>query len=221
MKILIVNDDGYESLGLRMLIEKAVNYGSVIVYAPLKCESAQSQKITIHQSILVEYIDGINVVHGSTADCVRLGLFDNPDVDLVLSGVNNGLNVGRDIYYSSTIAGVIQAGILGYKSVALSCDKNFDDICLYLDFILDELLKKENDYGDLLNVNFPVRKYKEYLGVKKTVAGKRMFENKFIVRDGRYHEIDNLIEDYTDGTDSGEVNKGFISVSRLSIDRTF
>lgn len=226
MKFLIINDDGYQAEGLRILIEKAKKYGEVVVYSPFKCESAQSQKITIHKPIKVDKVEIsntiINVVHGSTADCVRLGIFDHPDTKLVLSGVNHGLNMGQDIFYSSTIAGVNQAGMLGYRGVALSCDKNYVALELQLEGILDEVILNNDKYHNLINVNLPSAKFNMYKGFKNTIGGNRIFENKFSIDEGNnYLESNIMIDDFTDGTDSGEVNNGFVSITNLTLTRTF
>lgn len=221
MKVLVVNDDGYQAEGLRLLINHLKKFVEVVVYSPLKCESAQSQKITIHRGIKVDLIDGINVVDGSTADCVRLGIFNHPDVDLVISGINQGLNLGQDIYYSSTIAGVMQAGLFGYKGVAFSCDKNYCDVSNYLDRIIEEFILNNNKYEQLINVNFPTKKHNNFLGIKQVKSGKRNFENKFTFENGVYYETDVMVDDFSDNTDSGECNKGFVSVSNLILERTY
>ncbi len=225
MKILIVNDDGYQANGIKMLIEEAVKYGEVVVYSPAKCESAQSHKITIKAGIRVEETNNLNVkayiVHGSAADCVRIGLFEHSDVDIVLSGVNEGLNVGHDLYYSSTIAAVIQAGLCGKRGIAFSYDKNIEDIKPQLSELLSELITNNSEYNNLLNVNFPVSKYKSNLGIKFTLGGEQRYENEFIIKDGSYFEGINLIEDVNEMTDGYAVNNGYISITNLSLKRTF
>lgn len=226
MKFLIVNDDGYKAEGIKILVEQAKKYGEVVVYSPFKCESAQSHKITIHTGIKVEKLDCYDVeaytVHGSAADCVRLGLFLNPGTDLVLSGINHGLNVGHDIYYSSTISAVVEAGLQGYRGVALSCDKNYNDIKEnQLESILDEVVLNNKKYSPLINVNFPVAKYPKYKGIKQTLGGYWHYANKFDLRDGLYHESVEMIHDTTEGNDSFEANEGFVSITNISLTRTF
>lgn len=224
MKFLVVNDDGYKATGLKTLVQSLKHYGEVVVYSPSKCESAQGQKITIHKPIGVQKIDLCGVeaykVEGSTADCVRLGVFTNPDIDLVVSGINEGLNVGQDIHYSSTIAGIMQAGLLGYRGVALSCDKNFDDVSAQLDPVIKEYIINNNNHHNLLNINFPSKEFKQNKGVKNTICGNRYFENKFTFNGTEYMESNIMVDDFSDGTDSGEVRKGYISVSKLTINKT-
>lgn len=226
MKILIVNDDGYKAQGLKILIEEVQKVAEVIVFSPAKCESAQSHKITIHSGIKVEPINNLDVegylVHGSAADCVRVATFLNPDIDLVLSGINHGLNVGYDIYYSSTIAAITEAGLRGYRGVALSCDKNFDDVKNnQLESIVKEVVLNNSKYEPLINVNFPNSKYKEYKGLKHTIGGNWHYENKFELIDGVYHECTSMIQDNTEGVDSFECLNGYVSITNLTLNRTY
>ncbi len=224
MKILIVNDDGFESNGIKLLVDKAKKYGDVIVYSPFKCESAQSHKITIKVGIKKEEVFNLGVkayaVHGSAADCVRIGLFDNPNIDIILSGINEGLNIGHDIFYSSTIAAVMQAGLSGKRGIALSYDKNPKYIEPQLEGLLDDLILNNEKYNNLLNVNFPTAKYNKSKGVKFTTRGEQTFENTFDIVDGLYYESNKLIQDNTDGTDSQATNNGYISISNLTLNRT-
>lgn len=225
MKFLIVNDDGYQAEGLKLLVDSIKSYGEVVVYSPFKCESAQSQKITIHKGIKVEEIELSNVeayaVHGSTADCVRIGLFLNPDVDIVLSGINHGLNVGHDIYYSSTLAGIVQAGMQGYRGVAFSCDKNYDDVAGQIENVLSEVIGNNESYEPLINVNFPKATFKTSKGIKMTLGGQWHFENKFNIVDGLYFESNEIFDDMTIGTDNFELSQGYVSISNISLKRTY
>ncbi len=226
MKMLIVNDDGYQAEGIKLLVEAAKKYGEVIVYSPFKCESAQSHKITIHKGLKLEKIDCFDVeaytVHGSAADCVRLGLFLNPDTDLVLSGINHGLNVGSDIYYSSTISAVVEAGMQGYRGVALSCDRNYNDIRNnQLRDLLDKVILNNKDYAPLININFPKAEFTNNKGIKQTLGGNWHYANKFDFKDGLYFESDEMVHDVTEGNDGYEVSKGYISLTNISLVRTY
>lgn len=225
MKILIVNDDGFEAEGIKLLVNKVKKYGDVVVFSPFKCESAQSQKITIKKGIKIESIDSFDVesyaVHGSTADCVRLGLYLHKDVDLVLSGINHGLNVGHDIFYSSTIAGVVQAGMQGYRAIALSCDRNYKDVEEQVEELLDEVILNNDKYEQIINVNFPKDKYKTNKGIKYTLGGNWHYKNDFVLKDGLYYESDQMFDDMTEGTDNFEVSNGYISISNISLKRTY
>lgn len=226
MKILIVNDDGFKAEGIRLLVDKIKKYGEVIVYSPFKCESAQSHKITIHTGLKLESLDCFDVeaytVHGSAADCVRLGLFNNPDIDLIVSGINHGLNVGHDIYYSSTISAIVEGGLHGYRGVALSCDKNYDDIRdNQIDVLLEEVILNNKNYEPLINVNFPKSNFKQNKGLKQTLGGNWHYANKFDLVDGLYHESIEMINDETEGNDAYEVAQGYISITNITLTRSY
>ena len=126
MRILVTNDDGIQGEGLLHLVTWAQKLGEVVVAAPKVEQSAKSHTVEIHKRFeakRVEYLPGITAyaVDSSPADCVRfmvLGLGER--FDLVLSGINRGLNVGADIMYSGTVAAVFEAAALGLKAIAVS-----------------------------------------------------------------------------------------------------
>jgi 5'-nucleotidase len=164
MRILITNDDGIQGEGLLHLVKWAQKLGEVVVAAPKVEQSAKSHTVEIHKSFeakKVEYLPGITAyaVDSSPADCVRfmvLGLGEQ--FDLVLSGINRGLNVGSDIMYSGTVAAVFEAANLGMKAIAVSTEpkaisvawEELDRVWEY--FCKHDLLAKHNLY----NVNIPL-----------------------------------------------------------------
>ena len=164
MRILITNDDGIQGEGLLHLVNWARSLGEVVVAAPKVEQSAKSHTIEIHKSFearRVDYLPGVTAyaVDSSPADCVRfmvLGLHEQ--FDLVLSGINRGLNVGSDIMYSGTVAAVFEAAALGLKAIAVSTEpkaisvawEHLDRVWEY--FCKHVLLAKHNIY----NVNIPL-----------------------------------------------------------------
>ena len=164
MRILITNDDGIQGEGLLHLVNWAKKLGEVVVAAPKVEQSAKSHTIEIHKSFeakKVEYLPGVTAyaVDSSPADCIRLvvlGLHEK--FDLVLSGINRGLNLGTDILYSGTVAAVFEAAALGMKAIAVSTEpkaistawEELDRIWEF--FCKHELLEKHNIY----NVNIPM-----------------------------------------------------------------
>lgn len=164
MRILITNDDGIEGEGLRHLVNWASRLGEVVVAAPKVEQSAKSHTIEIHKSFevkKVEYLPDITAytVDSSPADCVRLmvlGLKEH--FDLVLSGINKGLNLGTDILYSGTVAAVFEAAALGLKAIAVSTEPKAISVAweqldrVWEFFCKHELLAKHNIY----NVNIPL-----------------------------------------------------------------
>lgn len=163
MRILITNDDGIQGEGLLHLVKWAQKLGEVVVAAPKVEQSAKSHAIEIHNRFevkKVDYLPGVTAysVDSTPADCVRimtLGLKEQ--FDLVLSGINRGLNVGSDIMYSGTVAAVFEASNLGMKAIAVSTDpgsistawEHLDRVWEY--FQQHRLLERHDCY----NVNIP------------------------------------------------------------------
>ena len=163
MRILITNDDGIQGEGLLHLVKWAQKLGEVVVAAPKVEQSAKSHAIQIHDCFevkKVDYLPGVTAytVDSTPADCVRimtLGLHET--FDLVLSGINRGLNLGCDILYSGTVAAVFEACALGMKAIAVSTSpdaistawEHLDRVWEY--FQEHRLLEKHSIY----NVNIP------------------------------------------------------------------
>ena len=128
IRILITNDDGIFSEGIRILTDIVKDFGEIYVAAPDRQRSAVSHAITIHEPIMVEKSDfpvntaGAWSIGSTPADCIRIALNnllpDKPD--LILSGINNGTNYGGDILYSGTVAGAIEGFQHKIPSIALS-----------------------------------------------------------------------------------------------------
>ena len=126
MRILITNDDGVYSEGLRALVEFAKTIGEVIVVAPKSEQSAKSHAITLRKEIECKKVDlfqGVDAyyVDSSPADCVRFAYYGLKEkFDIVFSGINKGYNLGQDILYSGTVAATTEAASLNIKSIAFS-----------------------------------------------------------------------------------------------------
>lgn len=161
MRILITNDDGIGASGLIPLVKWAQKLGEVVVAAPKFEQSGKSHSIEIHKAFevkQVELLPGVRffAVDSSPADCVRyavLGLHEH--FDLVISGINRGLNVGTDIMYSGTVAAVFEAAALGVKAMAVSTEPRYYDRAIeHMDRIWTYM--EENklfDIHPLYNVN--------------------------------------------------------------------
>lgn len=163
MKILITNDDGIGAAGLVPLVQWAKQYGEVTVIAPRVEQSAKSHAIEIRKSFRldkVELVEGVTAyaLDSTPADCVRFALLGQHETyDLVISGINRGLNIGVDIIYSGTVAAVFEANNLGVPAIAFSTTPGYysqahnhlDDIFRY---IRDNRLL---DACNMLNVNIP------------------------------------------------------------------
>ena len=168
MRILLTNDDGIGAKGLHALYDAIADLGEVHVVAPFRVQSATSHAITLHRPMRVEpytcdRFAGF-AVHGRPADCVKLAvshLLDQP-VDLVLSGINHGANVGVNVHYSGTVGAAREGAFLGIPAIALSLhlrDFHHDHwarAASHARAAIDRVLAVGIDPGTLYNVNVPI-----------------------------------------------------------------
>lgn len=165
MKILLTNDDGIDAEGLRHLVNWAKTKGEVCVFAPKTQQSAKSQSINIHGTYEVKKVDvfeGIEAysVDSTPADCVRVAILGmKKQFDLVISGINNGPNLGGDIHYSGTVGACFEAAQSEVKAIAVSAAFNsFDNAVKNIDRVYEEIQsRKMFDFADVINVNFPAQ----------------------------------------------------------------
>lgn len=164
MKICITNDDGIHSEGLQRLVTWAKKHGEVHVYAPKVEQSAKSHAVEIHKAFEVKpaMVPGAAkayAVDSTPADCVRFAILGmHEQFDLVISGINRGLNIGQDIIYSGTVSAAMEAVALGTNALALSTEPHsFDDAIAQLDRIW-AFITENNCYAkcSLWNVNIPL-----------------------------------------------------------------
>ena len=227
LRILVTNDDGIESVGLLRLAKALKKYGDVIVCAPKEQQSGKSQGIDLIYPFEIkkyDFCEGIEAyaVDSTPADCVRfaiLGLKEKPDI--VVSGVNKGYNVGRDIVYSGTVGAVYEANGFGYRALALSTThREYDEAFKYLDTVFDYI--KENDLysmGSLYNINIPpIAK-----GFKITRQGGMFYSDEFDkVGEDMYRQSGKFVYEGRDDMtlDTDAVMSGYISVTPLTLART-
>ena len=227
MRILITNDDAMHASQLIPLIKWAWKLGDVTVAVPKYEQSAKSHSIEIHKSFEAKQVElepGITVwaVDSSPADCVRFAVIGlKMEFDLVISGINRGLNIGSDIMYSGTVAAASEAVNLGIPALALSTPpKYYDQAVNHLDEVW-KFLQKHNLYSlcDAYNVNIPA----EPKGFKITRQGGPYFSDDFA------SEVDNLyrpcgkpvwVDQNDDTYDTDATQHGYISVMPLTINRT-
>lgn len=232
MNILVVNDDGYQAEGLGILVRALQPFGNVYVSAPKDHQSAKSHAITIKSRIETFYTEPIFgstatlVVDGTPADATRLGLkVFNVDFDLVVSGINYGQNIAKDILYSGTVAAAMEAKILGVDAIAISAHRT------NLPYLYDETIKlfdeifeaKLQEGPGILNINFPKDTIPRPKGVKITKMGLRYQHAEFVKseRPDIFH-IKSSIINYQEHEESDVVafDEGYISITPLLIDRT-
>lgn len=219
MKILLVNDDGYQAPGIQKLKIELQDYGEVFMVAPKGAMSAKSVSITIGKELEYEKIDDHNYfVAGTPADCVTFALSNlNIDFDLVVSGCNCGLNHSVCSVWSGTIGACIQAGILGVPSIAFSATKdNMFHINLYTKKAMNYILENHlHDKHHIISVNFPYTK--EAKGIRfcdlSFNNGKLVFGEDGNLYQNSEHDI-NFIDKKSD---LYYVSHGYISVTPLSL----
>ncbi len=163
MRILLTNDDGIEAEGLKHLVNFAKTLGEVCVCAPKTQQSAKSMSIEIHNTYEVKRVDLFGDIEAysidsTPADCVRVAVLGmKKQFDLVISGVNNGPNLGGDIHYSGTVAAALEGAKSGIKSIAISAAfQSFENAVNNLGRVFHEIHSRRMfDFADILNVNFP------------------------------------------------------------------
>ena len=166
-KILITNDDGYDSIGLKILQKIAENFSdNIYIIAPKHNQSAKSRSITINQDVNFEQISSNEwIVDGTPTDCVIFGInhvlkLNKPD--LILSGINAGCNIGDEVAYSGTVAAAWEGALRGINSIALSQLGGGDNSQSYENAnkngfqVLDMLLNMKRNKTMFYNVNFPL-----------------------------------------------------------------
>lgn len=163
MKILLTNDDGIDAEGLKHLVNWAKTLGEVCVFAPKTQQSAKSRSIQIHNPYEVarsDLFEGIEAysVDSTPADCVRVAILGmKKKFDLVISGINNGPNLGADIHYSGTVAACFEAAETGVKAMAVSAAfHSFGNAVKNLGMVYGEIMRRGMfGFADIVNVNFP------------------------------------------------------------------
>lgn len=231
MKILVTNDDGIYSPGLSCLARVAAAYGEVIVMAPDVEQSGMGQAITSGKPINYKkspiHFDGIEAyrVSGTPADCVALGTHLMEDIDLVLSGINIGANLGNSAWHSGTLSAARQAVLFGIRGVAFSVsvgedEPDFEGLEPFVEAALKEVVN-END-RKLLNINLPREPEGEILWTSQSV---RHYDGKVIANKdpmGRQHYWFTVIpiEPEGEGTDRWAVKHGKTSITPMILDLT-
>ena len=179
MHILLVNDDGIDASGFRLLAEELGKRHRVTVCAPDGNRSAVGHGITLHSPLTVHRAEVPGAIaaygiSGTPADCVRLGLgalIDQP-VDVVISGPNVGLNVGMDLHYSGTVAAALEAAMQGVKAIAVSALPAAEDREVVRVFLrLLEQIDLSTDILHALNINLPALPLEQLKGVKWVPQG--------------------------------------------------
>ncbi len=227
------NDDGYRSEGLQALVEALRPHAEVTVVAPDRNRSGASNSLTLEVPVRVfSYGEGLYYVNGTPTDCVHLaisGLFDY-EHDMVVSGVNDGPNLGDDVLYSGTVAAAIEGRFLGLPTVAISLvlreGRHFATASRVAAELLLRLKRSPLESSMILNVNVPDVPYERLRGYRATRLGHR-HRSEPVVRatDPRGRQVywvgpAGAGADTAEGTDFHAVAEGFVSVTPLQVDLT-
>lgn len=233
MRILITNDDGIDAYGVKLLEEIARSVSEdILVVAPMDNRSGTAQSITLWRDIHLAKIDDQHYAcSGTPADCVMLALHhlmtDNPP-DLILSGINHGMNAADDIGYSGTIGAAREAAIIGLRAFAFSqrngrTEADFGPARKYGQQVLDYLLSQPFVPRTVLNVNFPSLKAGPVQGIRPAGLDRHKLSDQIIASDIPNHfRIGPLnVRTETDpGTDRALMDSGYITVTPLKLNTT-
>lgn len=247
MNVLVVNDDGIDAQGIRTLANHLKSLGNIYVIAPDVQRSGASHSISMRDKLkfIKKEIDGVETafsLSGSPADCVKMGLellkHYGINIDLVVSGINHGANVGEDVIYSGTVGAAREALLNGVMSIAVSVDNDDAKDFEYAGKITEKIARKiEKEWIEkpefLININVPdipvekikgfkvtrlgIRKYADWfspveLGAQKGEVIEVFYGGSQVVLSGiEYHNIKNDVE---------AVDNGFVAITPIFTDTT-
>lgn len=241
--ILVTNDDGVGAPGLTVLTAALKSLGRVVVVAPDQDMSAVSHALTLTRPLRVRrHAEDVYSVDGTPTDCVNIGVFNilEKKIDMVVSGINRGYNLGDDVTYSGTVSAAFEGTLLGYPSIAVSRagtlpggysgsnwphdpDETYHHAATFAANLATRVMQEGMPEDTLLNVNVPHPPLK---GVRCTRLGKRVYHEGVVERrdpSGRqYYWIGGAPPEWTldDRSDYSAVTQGCVSISPLHLDLT-
>lgn len=231
-RILVTNDDGYFSPGIRALADALAPVGEVTIVAPQTEASAVGHALTLRRPLRLDQMaPSVFAVDGTPTDCVNIALsqvFAAAPPDLIVSGVNKGLNIGDDVTYSGTVAGALEGALLGFPAMAVSLQYSaagydFGPVAAAAARLAAQVLERPLPTRTFLNVNAPAGGFS---GVRVTVQAKRNHITKVARRvDPRgqaYFWIEEAQDDWQphDASDHQAICDGFLSVTPIQPDLT-
>jgi 5'-nucleotidase len=248
MKVLLTNDDGITATGLNVLRQALLDVPGVelAVIAPDSNRSATARSITTHHPLWVEEVEFGDATtgfatDGTPVDCVRFGTLGliEWEPELIVSGINQGANLGDDITYSGTVAAALEGIVLGIPAIAVSQQaydgrldswmarewrrEDFEQAAAFTARVVEELEEVPIPPATLLNINCPAG---EVTGVRAARLGKRIYNDKLHLTEEdagrrRYHIYgEEPGYHHEDGTDFAAIADGFIAVTPLHFDLT-
>ncbi|MCM8817908.1 MAG: 5'/3'-nucleotidase SurE [Candidatus Omnitrophica bacterium] len=236
MKILLTNDDGIFSDGLKCLYNQLKNIGKIYVIVPEIEKSATSHSINLFSPIRIKKIEinGISsfIVNGTPVDCVKIGIkkIIKEKIDMVVSGINPGPNLGMDILYSGTVSAASEGAILGIPSISVSIAdyKNFkfDSASIITVKIIEKLKKVKFPKDTILNINIPNKNLEEIKGIKITFQSESRFseeyEKRIDPRGNIYFWLKGTFKEKTKdkGSDVEAIKNGYVSITPIHLKLT-
>ncbi len=231
IRILVTNDDGVHSDGIRALAAALAPLAHVTVVAPIQEASAVGHALTLRRPLRIETVGpDVFAVDGTPTDCVNIAITHvlKGEPDLIVSGINKGWNIGDDVTYSGTVAGALEGALLGISSIAVSTQRvrdeyDFGPAALAAAQVAEAVLARGLPKFTLLNVNVPWGPNK---GFRTTIQGKRnhvtVVSERMDPRDRAYYWIEEGENEWEphDRSDYQAVRDGYISITPLQPDLT-
>lgn len=238
MRILLTNDDGINARGIHSLARELSSLGELFVVAPDRERSGTGHSITVFEPIRViktslPEASAAWIVGGTPVDCVKLALntLVKQDIDLVVSGINHGPNLGTDVLYSGTVSAAAEGVILGIPSLAVSLNSyqeymDFDYAARFTRNVIRVASRRGLEKKTLININIPALEQREIKGVRITKLGIRNYDNLFEERQdprgNTYYWLGGGVvkEEQESDSDVVAVQDGYISVTPIHLDLT-
>ena len=234
MRILLVNDDGIDAIGIRFLIDALAQKHTLYVAAPDRERSAASKSMTLNaplraKEVQIEGVAAAYAVDGTPVDCARLGMGNLvPQPDLVISGINIGPNLGTDTLYSGTCAAAQEAALLGIQAIAMSIQhrdpKWFESAVLATESMIQVVQRHPLPFGMFYNVNVPDLDPFEINGWRVTNLGVVRYKKDYVRctdplgKPYYWAPRERLKSDPDADTDVAWIKKGFITVTPMGFD---
>jgi len=233
LRILLCNDDGYQSDGLATLAISVSDLADIVIVAPDRNQSGASHSLTLDTPLRVGRTrDGMYYVNGTPTDCVHLaltGLLD-AEPDMVIAGINHGANLGDDVLYSGTVAAAAEGRFLGLPAIAVSLvgenPRHFDTAGQAIRVMIQQLENVPLPPDMTLNINVPDVPYQELKGFQATRLGYRHRAEPVIESHDPKGRLLYWVgaagagQDAGPGTDFHAVENGFVSVTPMHFDLT-
>ncbi|GLS82824.1 5'/3'-nucleotidase SurE [Paraferrimonas haliotis] len=231
MKILVSNDDGVNAVGIKALSDALSELGEVLTVAPDRNCSGASNSLTLTNPLRIHTLEnGYISVNGTPTDCVHLAIRElyQDEPEIVVSGINDGANLGDDTLYSGTVAAAMEGRFLGLPALAISLvgKTHYETAAIVAKQLVEKLKSAPLGKDQILNVNVPDIPYEQIKGIRVTRLGARhKAEGMVRTQDPAGREIfwlgpPGAQQDAGEGTDFEAVAQGYVSITPLWVDLT-